>query len=258
MNVGIDINITAGSLKINRCSYLEVNYIHGAIINTANFVITDIDGDIFSALKKDDNVLIEFSSDNESAKFTGTIQKIDAYYNRNSLKVSILSDAKKLCTTFINESYNDESTNNIIKRLVQQAGFSIGEINLIDITIPHIVFNNVTVATAINNIYKTITDLGHNLKGQDYFINNSKFYAGDIEISGDIPQIETGKNIIHHNFTNNGYAEIECSLIPTLTNNMMFKLNDTIRNISGKFRAEFVKHIIDKGKARTIIGYYNE
>lgn len=258
MNVGIDINITAGSLKINRCSYLEVNYIHGAIINTANFVITDIDGDIFSSLKKDDNVVIEFSSDGESAKFSGTIQKIDAYYNRNSLKVSVLSEAKKLCTTFINESYNDESTNNIIKRLVQNAGFDIGEINLPDITIPHIVFNNVTVATAINNIYKTIIDLGYDLSGQDYFINNGKFYAGDTEISGNIPLIETGINIIHHDFSKTGYAEIECSLIPALTNNMMFKLNDTIRNISGKFRAEFVKHIIDRGKARTIVGYYME
>ena len=60
MNVGININITAGSLKINRCSYLEVNYIHGAIINTADFVITDIDGVFKLNVPKGAKLIVSF------------------------------------------------------------------------------------------------------------------------------------------------------------------------------------------------------
>lgn len=258
MDAGIDIKVQSGSLRINRCSELEVNYVHGAVIDTAYFIVTDTDGDIFSSLKKDDDIKIEFGSNNELSIFNGTIQKIDAYYNRGSLKVTVLSEAKKLCNTFICESYNDETSVNIIKRLVKNAGFSVGEINIPDISIPHIVFNNMTTCTAIKNIYLTLEKLGHDLKNQDFFIHENKFYAGNIEITGDIPQIQTGINIIHHDFSNKGYAEIECSLIPALTNNMYFKLEDTIRNISGKFKAEFIKHKINKGKARTTIGYFYE
>lgn len=223
MDAGIDIKIQAGSLRINRCSELEVTYVHGAIIDTAYFIVTDTDGEIFSSLKKDDDIKIEFDSNNELSIFNGIVQKIDAYYNRNSLKVTVVSEVKKLCTTYITESYNDETSVNIIKRLVQNAGFSIGEINIPDISIPHIVFDNITACTAIKNIYLTLEKLGHDLNNQDFFIHKNKFYAGNIEITGDIPQIETGINIIHHDFSNKGYAEIECSLIPVLTNNMPFK-----------------------------------
>ena len=134
----------------------------------------------------------------------------------------------------------------------------MGKIVIPDINISHIVFDNITIAKAIKQIYASLESLGNDLNNQDFFVYNNTFYAGNIEIESKKPKITTGLNIIFHNYADNGYAEIECTFIPNFQSCMVFDIDDRIRNITGSFKAKSVRHIVDKGKARTFIGYYYE
>lgn len=255
MNAGIKLNIKVGSVTVTRCPYLRIEYARGMVCDTARFHIADTKNEAYGAIKEGDSVSISFGyADSASGQFEGSVCNINAVGN-DTIEIIAASIGIKLAETVIKESYNDETSMEIIKRLAAFAGFSIGKIDIPDVQIPHIIFDNIPVYRAVNQVYATLQKLGNDMAGKEYWVQDGSFFIGNFSIDGETPEIKTAVNLIYHGFTNKGFAFIETPLMANLRHSQDFKLDDARRGISGTFRVQSVIHEVDKGKARTNISY---
>lgn len=258
MNAGIKLNIKVGSVTVTRCPYLRIEYARGMVCDTARFHIADTKNEAYGAIKEGDGVSISFGyADGTSGQFDGNVCNINAAGN-DTIEIIAVSEGVKLSETIVKESYNDETSMEIIKRLAALVGFSIGKIDIPDVQIPHIIFDNIPVYRAIDQVYATLQKLGHNMTGKEYWVQDGYFYAGDFSIDGETPEIKTAVNLIYHGFISTGFPFVETPLIAGLQHSQDFKLDDARRGISGTFRVQSVIHEVNKGKARTNITYKGE
>ena len=146
----------------------------------------------------------------------------------------------------------------IIKRLVSSVSLTVGSIDIDDITIPHILFNNLTVKQAIDKVLSTVKEsTGTQVI---YFIDNKdKFIMMPKEIKLSTPKmiLSTGSNILNHISSPDviGASVIETEINPRLQQTDTIKIDDKRKSINKLASVTAVEHSIIKGVARSKVWY---
>ncbi len=255
-NTVCNINIGSNSL-VRGVESLIISSDISTHVTTAKIELTLENSTVASALKKDAPITIDYGTADNSATISMVIEEV-SYTVDNKFKIFALSDGRNLTLTKIKESYNDESSSAIVKRLVTSASLTIGSIKLDDIIIPHILFNDLTIKQAIDKVLSTVRES----TGIDviYFIDSDgKFMMMPKEIELATPKIMfvTGMNVLTHisNPEVIGSSVIETFINPKLEQTDTIKIDDTRKKINKLASVIAVEHSIIKGIARSKVWY---
>ncbi len=224
---------------------------------TAKIELTLENEMIASVLKKDARMIIDYGTSDNNRTISMVIEEA-SYTVDNKFKIFAMTDGRNLTLSKVKESYNDESSSAIIKRLVLSASLVVGSVKLDDIIIPHILFNDLTIKQAIDKVLSTVQES----TGIDviYFVDSDgKFMMmpKEIELSTPKMMLTTGINILTHisNPEVIGSSVLETVINPKLEQTDTIKIDDTRKKINKLASVIAIEHSIIKGIARSKVWY---
>jgi hypothetical protein len=254
MQTGIIINAKIGAYKLTRANYFRLIK-ERRQISLAELHIHDADYTLFKSLKEGDRASIAFGyRDGEQATFAGELLVPPYSIGSDITRLIIAGSENAYSRTFISESYNDETPAAIVRRLSAQAGLAVGELQLPEDPIPHIIFNYVNIWQAFAQLRKMILRNGYQ-GNLDYWFYQERLYWG-------VPQARqisvAAGTIIDHTPNYRLDNVIELPLSPSADYSELIHIDDKRRGIDGAFRITSVTHLYQESISRTYIGYVHE
>jgi len=251
--------VNINNIQLDRIEEIIVRSNNVAHFNIIELLITVDDNSIEKRVLStayESNVVIDYGTDDKNKKIDASLLRMEHLQN-NKILVTLVTSGVKLDNSYITESYNNENAVAMIKRLVSQAGFNDIDIDIPDITIPHILFNNITTSKAIENIVATIKDQTASSKIL-YWVDDNKFIMRQ-KPSTVTPSysISSGKDIIKHSHSELELSYIEIALNVAIKHSDHIDINDARKDIVGKKYLTGVTHSIKKGVGRSYLFYEN-
>lgn len=262
---GLNIRCNVGAVEITRSPLIELSYKRRAVLSRALIHIPDAQGKVRAVLDLDQDIIIRFGYRGEQNfwhTWKGSITSIDQpdknSVNPDAIIVRGVGQEKKLCTTYLTESFQDEPAPAMARRLLAKTGLPIGTINIPDDVLPHQIFSNVPISRALKQLeYSLQLSFGRDLSKHAIWLGqNGLMWSDDVE-PGAIFSITTAQNLINHTppVKSGEMGLISSVLLPSLTDSRQIRIQDKRRNINSIERAEEVIHTLKRNGNITSVLY---
>lgn len=262
---GLNIRCNIGPVEVLRSPFIELAYKRRAVLSRGEIHIPDAEGKVRAALALNQTMKIRFGYRglvNFWHEWVGTIEKIDQppkdAPHPDALIVSGVGLEKKLATTFITESFHNETAQAVARRLLEQTGLAVTAVEIPDDILPHQVFSNVSVARAIKQLeYSLQRSFGHDLSEHAVWLGKNGLVWSSGDEPGDIYTIETAQNLIDHIPPKEPGAMgvVFSVLLPGLTDSRRVRIRDYRRQLNLLERAEEVIHTLQASGNSTAVLY---
>lgn len=251
--VGTYVLATVGSLEIERCQ-MVMHSVRGAV-DQLQLTVPDPLAELYGEVAAGQDVAIEFGyRGGAKHEWAGVVQR--AVPVKDALIIECHGPERALLTTTVTESYNDETSAAIAKKLIEAAGLKAGTIDIPDEPMNHLVFSAQPVRAALLQLLSSLEhSFGHNMSGvaiwagSDGAVNISAAGA-----SGDTWLIDDENIIVHHPDGLWLPPKVEASLLPGLAHSMPLHIVDLRRGIDLQAMVQSVVHRLGS-VARTTISY---
>ena len=260
---GLGINIRIGDFEVIRTPGVRIESERHSALTRMGIVLPDADRMLFKSISKGDAVEISMGyRDEEPALWSGTVSHLKPGNTKDQIHVAVVGPELPLVKTKVIQSWENESPEAIIKWAIGQAGLQVGQIDSPGCVFPRFSAANITIWD-LSALCERTCQNSFNIDMSRWALwvdNDGKVNWGDFDAAGDIHVIETGAGLIRHTPSDalNNHSVIETFLKPGLRHSMTFKLNDSIRGVSGSYRALRVLHKMQNNRIRTFIGYGTE
>lgn len=256
---GLRTHILIGSLEIVRCSKLWIESKRHSFLPRAGVTLPDPNGEIRSAVSKGMPIEIRLSYRNQTPiPWKGEVAWMRPGQTRDQIEIGAVYESKPLATTQICQAWIDETPEAIIKYAIGLSGLPLGRIDSPGVVIPR--FSAWTI-----NPWQIAEQAAHSVE-KAHALDMSKWALwfgrngvnwGDFDEPGEVPSFETGGALISNGPADdaNGLCRLETWLLPGFHHSRRFYLTDKIRDVCGTFRAQRVRHEVEKHQARTYIYY---
>lgn len=258
MIAGVRVHIEVGGAVVQRCPRLVITSRRHAPVTCAAIHIPDADGAVARWMPAGAPVAVEYGyRGGETATWVGTVRTVRRV-NRD--QHCLLADGPDLplTTIRIRECYADESSAAIARHLLGHAGLPVAAIDIPDEIIPRFPVSTIPVWQAARQLLHTLwRSFGHDMAATALWLGRDGLNLGDFDEPGDTPVIAAGENLIRHRPSGQPHAlgEIETYLLPGLAHSRLVRLVDDRLGVDAASRALEVRHVIEREKARTFVGY---
>jgi hypothetical protein len=262
MITGLRTHIFIGSIEVLRAPGVFMHFERHVPLSRVGITLPDPAGELYKEINNGDNVEVRLGyRDEDPDIWTGSVS-YKRPGTRDQIVVNAVGEELPLSTTFITQSWENETPEAIIKWAIGQAGMEAGAIDS-----PGVVFPRFVAACA--PVWQVACQCAHTCQkafGIDmskwalWMGADGKIYWGDFDEPGDTPVIETGAGLIKHSPDGGdlSWSTVETFLTAGFRHSMKFRLVDTRRDIDDEFRALQVRHEVKERSVRTFIRYGEE
>lgn len=223
------------------------------LVSYADMLITDIDYELYKTLHTEERITVRFGyRTGEQAEKHFTVTGISAY-SKDTVRIIALGEEYPLVSTFITESFNNEQPAAIIRHLASIAGLQTEVTNITDEPLPHIIFSNVTLFQALQQLRNIVLRNG-GTDDNDFWMYDDKLNWGSHRHPV-ASRASVYGNIISHNVRTDGMNLLELPLTPLVRHSETISISDSRRAKQGNFTINAVKHIFDGTETRTWCEY---
>ena len=221
--------------------------------------LPDSDGAVGRGLKKEDPVDLFFGyRGGPSQMWQGKISEIKA--DRDKVRVTALSPEKALIDAKVTECFHQESSRQVVKRLISLAGLEPGRLEGPEETIPHLIFSGQPAYDCLRQVNGTLGRVyEHDMAAEVYWQGrDGRVSWGDFDEPGPAAVFASLDNPVSHNPRNADEGEVTGLLFPGLVHSQLFTLRDARLGRELTARAQTVRHQLgDKGYL-TFVSYGKE
>lgn len=258
---GIRLHFFVGGVEYPRCPHCWIEATRGAPLSRAGLTLPDPLGTEAKRLAKGQPVEIRLGyRGEEPAKWTGTVEWIKPG-TIDQIEIGCAGGEKKLSTTRITQSWQNESPDRIIRHAIEATGLTVGRVDLpTGVTLPRFIASNVTPWNIVEQVEHTCRRAyGQDMAGWRLWVDGQgKVNWGDFDDEGGEPFVAaTGANLITHSPATNalGQGQVQTFLAPAVWPGQKFQLQDNRRGTNQALRVLAVHHDIRDVSARTWITY---
>lgn len=251
---GLNINLTVGAFTVNRLPWAELALERGAVTGRLRMDLPDHRGELAVELQKKDQVDLYFGyRGGLSQSWSGAITEIKAV--RDFVKITAASPEQAFIETTVTECFHNETTRQVITRLIALAGLAPGRLEGPEEVIPHLIFSGRPVWECFEQINATLQrvyeyDMSAMAFWQD---QNGLVNWGDFDEPGLTPIFASFDNLVNHNPKNAEEGEVVGLLCPGLTHSQLFTVKDYRRSEGLTKRALTVRHKLgDRGNLTSV------
>lgn len=258
---GLSLAITLGAYIYRRAPRVTILSQRHRPLTWTEITLADAQDELWRNFPYGAAASVALSYRNQAqAVWPGTVRGLRTY-GKDENEVSLLGPDGPLAATRIQQAWENETPEAIIRWAVGQAGLPLGRIDSPGVTLPRFVADDIPV-------YQVAERAAHSVQ-RAFDIDMSRWALwlgadgvnwGDFEEAGDVPVIATGGGLIAHTPVDLplAWGEVETFLLPDLTHSRTVRIQDMRRGIDGTFRALRVRHEITPASARTFVAYGDE
>lgn len=257
---GLNLHCQIGGLEIVRSPLIELHLRRQAVASLASIDITDSSQTARNALAPDAPVELRFRyrGEGRTQQWEGTVSRLEQL-DPETLRVHAVGLEKKLLTQTMTESFYEEDSRAIARRLLQASGLSVSEISIPQESIPHVVFAHTTIAQGAKQLAHTLhRAFGHDLRPYALWLEpgglrwSNSFTAGEARIA-------SGENLLFHSPAPKGaLGMVRSLLLPGLQHNQQVRIDDPRRGVSRTVLALEVHHTLSRNGNSTTLIYGGE
>ena len=255
---GINIRCNVGPFEVLRSPRLTLDFRRRAVVSRAEIDLPDPDGSVRAGLAVAQAVRVRFGHRGDGGtwqEWSGTVKEIEQA-GPDVVRVTALGLEKALLDTTVTLAMHVETTRAVASRLLSATGLAVAEVSIPAVTLPHIVFSEVTVARAIKQLSATMERAcGHDLSRHAVWLGSAGLYWSDGTEPGDVYVVQSADNLLTHNPDPAGMSSVWATLLPGLTANRTVRIRDARRQFSALVTAQSVHHELGAGGNKTLIGY---
>lgn len=258
---GIRLHFFVGGVEYPRCPHAWIEARRGAPLSRAGLVLPDPRGTEAKRLTKGQVVEIRLGyRGEEPGRWTGTVEWVKPG-TIDQIEVGAAGGEKKLSTTRITQSWQNESPDRIVRHAIEAAGLTVGRIDVpTGVTLPRFIASNISPWNVIEQVeHSCRRAYGQDMAGWRLWVDaNGAVNWGDFEgDSGSRFVAATGGNLITHSPATDalGQGQVQTFLAPSVWPGQTFVLRDARRGTNQTLRVLAVRHDIRGLAARTWITY---
>lgn len=258
-NSGVRIDITIGRNEVLRSPRWYIQSERGKYLGRAGITLPDPERELWKSIQKGDAVEICLGYRNHDPVFwQGTVAGCGPGETKDQVEIIAIDSALPLTTTYIVQSWENETPEAIVKWAIGQSGLQVGQIDVIGMVLPRFVASNIPVwQVARQAEYSCYKAFGIDMSDWAFWLGANGVNWGNFDEPGDIALIATGGGLIDHVPADGpgALSKVETFLLPDLMHSRRIHLQDDYRGIDGTFRALRVRHEGTPDRVRTCIWY---
>mgnify|MGYP000989382705 CR=1 FL=1 len=258
---GISVSAIVGNLRVDRCPRLVLVSERHIPLSRGSMDLPDPDGALFGTIAVGQEAKITFGYRGAApAAWSGQVASVSRGPRRDQVTVRMQGLAElPLVATPVTESWVDQSSESILRRVAVQVGLSVARLDSPGVVFPRFMAASLSLWQVARQASHTVQRAnGMDMSAWALWLGADGLHWGDHDEPGDLPVIATGKGLIRHDPAVRGagaWSEVETFLLPGFGHSRRFVLEDERRGISGDYRGQRVRHEVLPDRARTIIAY---
>lgn len=262
---GINIRCNVGSFELLRSPFIELAYKRRSVVTRCVIHIPDPAGNVRTNLSIDDIIKVRFGyrgNKNYWHEWKGTVSKIDQprkdASNADVLIIQGVGIEKALVTTTITETFCNEMASAVARQLLAKTGLPVSSVSIPDNLIPHQIFSNISIASAIKQLEQTLKRaFGYDLSEHALWYGKDGLTWSSSDEPGAVYCIETANNLINHTppVSRGEMGVVTSVLLPGLIDSRKVRIRDHRRQITAIVRAEEVIHTLQANGNSTAVFY---
>lgn len=162
---------------------------------------------------------------------------------------------QSLFDTRITESYTDETSKNIVAKVLQTVGLQVNKVDLPNETFEHIIFSNMTGYACLCSLHRSLeAQYGHDLRNF-YFWNSDRGFCYTDGNLGTTWVLDDSNIILHSAGHPDGVPSVQCAFNPNIKLGQLVHIMDKAIGFDATRRVLGVSHCLNAKKARTFVTY---